>query len=847
MLQYGVREPYDNGMVHLGIRAIARTFESAPAESIEALKQLLAPNHVLSHGHEELFSFAQELEHLLTRVPISSRLIADIYRAAYCTPLPSVEETTRLGRSLILNFTSNKRQDFEVVRYRLFETFSAFFEADPETAAETLIDMTACYIDEEDEGRQEVISIRVGDFQAQYQADRSHVWFHNRDDHKTPPISSFENGIVALVDAGKDEALNRVVSVVIRRNKLASIWASLLRAGAARADVLGRRLLPLVTAPPVLEGLDTRRSAADLIAALFPLLSEPDRLVIEKAVMNTRDYSQGLLLACMDEHLIVSEETRQRRLALESDGQLSRDRESFEISGGPAALEDNWWLKAKGVDLAIEANARLNDVIHAAEEMRRPAGDETQKGRVIAEQWNVVESLYATLRSRQDIPEALLMAAWDAAAEVARTAAEVSKDSSDLARFPGIEGIILGALDTALWPAAIPDSQGEAAFARTQSWSSPAPRVDAAGALMALARARGFPDDRLGDLIEALARDPSPVVRHQILCRTNMLFHANRPLMWKLCEIGFSEEANEGVLSFFLPAIAQVLDARPEWFTERVLALDSRTGEGTEHKERHHFLSHIVQLVLRLWLLHDQGRAEERIRAWTDNPIEHPERIQNALSALRGALLQGDPERRDPRDDLIRRRTIAIFERVVLKLSPVLSQLAQPMDLAEPERSIAQTTIAILDRAATEIYFGSGAYGMRDGRNTEAESPAAPTPEVRSRFLTEMAPTLKALTQVPYPSVTHRLLETLEVFSSDGPETVFRLVTDSLVEGGRRGGYQVESLGAELFVRIIRRYLAEFRSMLALDDDLRQRLMRALPMTSAHTMIGAPARVRATL
>jgi len=296
--------------------------------------------------------------------------------------------------------------------------------------------------------------------------------------------------------------------------------------------------------------------------------------------------------------------------------------------------------------------------------------------------------------------------------------------------------------------------------------------------------------------------------------------------MWKLCEIGFSEEANEGVLSFFVPAIGRVLDSRPEWFTERLLALDSRTGE--KHEERHQFLSHIVQLVLRLWLLHDQGRAEECIRAWTDNPIGHPERIQNALSALRGALLQGDPVRRDPRDDLIRRRTIEIFERVVLKLGPILSELAQRKDLGEPERAIAQTTIAILDRAVTEIYFGSGAHGMSGRRDTEVENPVAVTPEVRARFLREMAPALKGLTPVPYPSVTHRLLETLEVFISDDPETVFRLVTDALVGGGRMGGYQVESLGAELFVRIIRRYLADFRSMLALDDDLRQRLMRAL-------------------
>jgi hypothetical protein len=91
-----------------------------------------------------------------------------------------------------------------------------------------------------------------------------------------------------------------------------------------------------------------------------------------------------------------------------------------------------------------------------------------------------------------------------------------------------------------------------------------------------------------------------------------------------------------------------------------------------------------------------------------------------------------------------------------------------------------------------------------------------------------MGPTLAALATAPYPSVTHHLLETLEQFTSDEPALIFRLVTDALSSGGRRGGYQFESLGAELFVRIVRRYLADFRSVLVEDEGLRHRLISAL-------------------
>jgi hypothetical protein len=48
-----------------------------------------------------------------------------------------------------------------------------------------------------------------------------------------------------------------------------------------------------------------------------------------------------------------------------------------------------------------------------------------------------------------------------------------------------------------------------------------------------------------------------------------------------------------------------------------------------------------------------------------------------------------------------------------------------------------------------------------------------------------------------------------------------------LISGGRTGGYQLESLGSDLFVRIVRRYLADFR-VIASNEDLRQRLMSVL-------------------
>jgi DNA replication protein DnaC len=828
MLRHGSSVPYDPSMVVVGIQGVARTFGSAPGDSADVLIRLLSHDHVTEHGHEELSWIAREIDYLLAHTPLSGELIRKTYRAGYCTPLPSRDEKTTLGNSRILSLTSNRRQDFEHAQWELFEQFPSFFGADPEAATEALVEIVDCYTQlHQKVDKEQLITFPFGEQTASYLPDHSYAWLRRHDDHKAPPIRAFESGIASLADAGRFDALERVLGIVIRRNRLASIWAALLRTGASKPERLGTSLLPLVMAVPVLEGRDTRKPAGDLIKSLHPTLPPENRAAIERAILRTHKHAQPVLLGCLDEGNIVSPLTHERRRELEAESPLPANREPFEVTTRWGERDDDWWLREEGVDLEAEPNAALNEATRKVKELRKRAKDAPQDRHPIIEGWADVQSLHDMVRSRQDTPEALLMSAWNAIAEAAEAAAERSDSPEDLAAFPGIREMIVGALQPILWPRPVADAEREAAFAKMPSWGSPAPRVEAAGALMTLARAQGAPRADLEELIQNLSRDPSPEVRHQILGRMNMVFEANQPLMWRLCAAAFVEETNEGVLSFFLPAVGRVIGRRPEWFAEQLLALDSRrTGQPPEDR-RDEFLGHVVHLLLHLWFVYDQQRAGDRVREWTADPVRHVKRIQDALAALRGAIVQGDPENPGPLDERVRTRAVEIFENTVTKLTPVLAQAAEQwQELSPNQRENAETALRIVDTAATEIYFGSGAHA---GRNREDDdNPTLGSADVRSRFLKEMGPTLAALAQVPYPSVTHHLLQTLHEFVSDDPALIFRLVTDALISGGRSGDYQYESLGSDLFVSIVRRYLADFRRLFASDDDLRHRLMAAL-------------------
>jgi hypothetical protein len=62
--------------------------------------------------------------------------------------------------------------------------------------------------------------------------------------------------------------------------------------------------------------------------------------------------------------------------------------------------------------------------------------------------------------------------------------------------------------------------------------------------------------------------------------------------------------------------------------------------------------------------------------------------------------------------------------------------------------------------------------------------------------------------------VAHYLIQTLESFVAIDPSGVFALIARS-VRASEKGGYTLESMGADLVVRIVEQYLAEHREVFA--------------------------------
>ena len=535
--------------------------------------------------------------------------------------------------------------------------------------------------------------------------------------HRDSLPQGFMNGLSKLVETGREQDLDALIEAIARRNRLACIWACLLKVGATHPEVLGRRLLPLLFAPAVLAGIDSRKPAGDLLTILHPLLSHDKRRAAEEAILATdREETQRILLGCLKTENIVSDKARQRRTYFEGEGPLPKNIDPFSITTKWGRGEDDWWLKEQGVDLSMPENAQLNQAIKTVEAIKPPDGDDASRRDSIKEHWEQVRCLLHDLIGIPDAPAALRMKGWHALAEAATKAAEACENADHLTSFPEVEAIVFGALQDSLWPLPKPDPKEEESFARSPSWSSPAPRIAGAAALMALAGAKGEPDSVCTCQIKKLVTDPVPAVRDQILSRVNMLFYADPELMWELCEKGFGEERNAGILTFFLNGVSRIIQPRPEWITVQLLALEKRVPRG-DADSRNQFDEVFVNLMLHLWLVYDQAGAGEQVRSWIKDPIKHSSRIHTALNSLRDAFIQGDPVHPNPIDERIRSRAIEVFQTVVSTTVPIFIDLAFRPSLDEAEGKTAETALHILDQVAREIYFGLGAYNTRRPEN----------------------------------------------------------------------------------------------------------------------------------
>jgi len=364
------------------------------------------------------------------------------------------------------------------------------------------------------------------------------------------------------------------------------------------------------------------------------------------------------------------------------------------------------------------------------------------------------------------------------------------------------------------------DPAYDASFDEHPGWSSPLPRIEAAEGLMALARQRPCCDAEVLDAIERLGSDPAPQVRFQVAIRLAYLYQTAPDRLWKYLEERIEAETSNAVLN----GLAQCLQQLAGPHSDRAVELSARlfqkigNGPGAEHPK-----ATCIHIFVGLYIWRDHHASKELLDNLVRDVRANQRELSVALSNLRATLTHGTTEPPTTEDSGIRGRSVELFHTISGVVCEEFDNLIARSDSPEWSESDAETLKGIarlVDHADSELFFASGVF--RNG----GQQPTVSRPQWE-RFYRELSSTIDRLSAVGIPSGVHHLIEMLEAFIPIDPRQVF-LQVSTLVKSGRSGRYQYESMAAEHIVRIVERYLAEYRPLLQEDAECRIALRKTL-------------------
>jgi hypothetical protein len=325
-----------------------------------------------------------------------------------------------------------------------------------------------------------------------------------------------------------------------------------------------------------------------------------------------------------------------------------------------------------------------------------------------------------------------------------------------------------------------------------------------------------------------LAGDDVPAVRYQVAINLNSLYYTAPELMWELLERISREDNSRGVLQGMLVgSLHSLAPYHPDRVTGCVNSIYERICDGdgaTEVRKR------CASIFAGLYLWQNQLASGEMVGRIVDDPASYSTEVNQIVFDIRNWLNIGPIEPPNPQQDAVRNGSFALLERILESVRDGLQTLLEKnsassfQSWSSEDQERAKKLSGVAEHVCTHVYFFSGAY--KNSQKDQAEKIPLGASE-RTRFLRDSRRVLELLSDFGYPRLTHHLLQMLEYLVAFDPEEVFLLV-GRVVRSGRQGGYQYEPMAADLVVRLVERFIAEFRHILQENEECRRTLIEIL-------------------
>jgi hypothetical protein len=784
---------FDEWLAVQAVRLLCRTYTVDPAATRNLLQPIIDPAYVSERGTEELYWIAREIERI---IPVDPDFVRNVYEMSFAYRVLDDREMS-LGGGSLLSLTTSARQHHESILHSLAESFAPFLLSAPQAALRTVPSLIESHLTHRESTRLAASGTRFSFLgtDAEIREDGSYIWdaWSSIGSDLRPILDALEDYLAHLEPNDDDIALLRLFGSV---NVAAAAWRRLLRAAAKSPERLGRAVIDLAVAEPILYAHDTTTEAGRFITAVYPHVSPADRENIERAILRgaadqeeeqARAYLRDRLLGSIP-GLVATPDARARIAAFAAAGGPPKNSDLFRISGGAADYTDEDYLQDLHVPVKSAATQRLLALTRPVETFTRESLNSVPETAAVERILPTMRELDAALQELGLHDEARDYG-WGYLAEAAER----------LTRIPAFGEATFAAWVVQKLREATqqrqPLPEEDSAF-KTPGWGSPAARLNAAQGWMRIARYARFVDEVFLAKVRALASDPTPSVRFQVARDLSGLYRTAPDTLWELIEHFGENEKSLGVLQGFMATLQVIAPRYPTRIVPVVTKILERVpDEKGERSVRDAAFNVIAGLYI--W----QGNHDcEKLIAATIADLQQRTGDCSRIAGECGHLLENEQEA--PADVVTKARGRAL---VILDSLLAAAQTAmQDPDALSPD--VLREVASCITHVGLIVYrtVGVDRGGAPPSRNIEERYARVRT------LLPKLAP-------FGVPMLAHYLLSVVETLVPVDPRAMFQLV-DKIVESARRYGYEYESEAVRIIVRLLKRYMAEYPDVVRSPD-----------------------------
>lgn len=806
LLSYALTLDMPYRLVVSAIDLVGSTYATDPAASRELLDRVFDPNRLDRFAPDEVPALCRRIKIIAKHDPAFAQRI---YPKVFGHVVTEQRETN-ITDSQILSLVSNARQDYEMAYYELVEFAPNFLALHAKHAIEAIIEATEIFIAREHplDSKRLSFNLTIGSRAIHLREDLSYLWAHNPDETYHHDGEALVKKLLDYLRSGSAAEVTQAVEHVMEKASLAIFWSRLFLAAGERRDNVLDLVLPVAMQEVFLTLPDTRKDAIDAVAAGYDRLDDQERREFEDGV-RAFDFSgfespadahasfERRLFGAIGRERLVTDYARSIAGEPRETGDVPNER-LFSVSATFQAPEPYHWIRELDHDLPANQSLMMAiDTVKGQLDLERDSKEAMPVA--LRETLDALDLLASKIDHKTQNPDLAIYAEGQIALALDRLVDRTETPKADERRSTERFISLLTLTSGSQGPHVHEDT--EESFERNASWGMPAPRVDAAKIAFDLMRARPDLYRNLEPMADALLQDPHPAVRLNAALHLLRIWELDNNRFWQRLSACFGSEPNQGVLDLVISGVlARVLHHAPERAMQLALGLLDRFRAAVDRQAR--MRKALADILAILWVIHEQQAAHQVLVEWIAAPARHFPELGKILGALRGAFVAGLGGKARDNKDTVRHRAQALAFSIAKAADSSLA-----VCLANGERDEARVLAQILDAVCRELYFASGA------RHSTQDAESANGEEGLRLFFDEVAGTLEILGNNATPHTIYYLLQLMEFLLPVDAVRAFDITAHALRHGGRKTGYQFESLGVDLFVKLIGVFLADHKQI----------------------------------